>query len=317
MNERRASILERLTELYIHSAHPVASSLVAEQLGVSSATVRNDFAALEEEGYLQQPHTSAGRVPTMRAYEHYASKFIPPGHLSTTQRQLVFERLQGSHGETLLEHIAALTAELSGYAVVVSLPADDAVRALEIHLSAVGGARVLAVVVLENGLIRQLAIELKPPPSERVLRDAEMSLRQLALPVRELPQGLADLAKRTEEALAVTLIALSDALSQANPPRLFSQGLRHVLSEPESANPDFVRLLLERVERPSPADADGTALSLALEQGLASISACLSFGNSRAGLTILGPSRMRYRDAFTVAGGVAGVVAQQFGDHLN
>jgi heat-inducible transcriptional repressor len=315
MNERRASILERVTELYIHSAHPVASSLVAEQIGVSSATVRNDFAALEDEGYLQQPHTSAGRIPTARAYEHYASKFIPPGHLSEGQRRLVLERLEGSHGETLLEGVAALTAELSGYAVVVSLPADDSLRALEIHLSAVGGSRVLAVVVLENGLIRQLAVDLKEPPREAVLRDAEASLRQLALPIRELPQGLADLAKRTEEALAQTLTALSSALARANPPRLFSQGLRYVLAEPESADPNFVRLLLERVERPSAQAPSAPALHIALEADLASISTCLPWGGAH--LTILGPSRMRYREALTVAGGVAGAVAQKFGEHLN
>ena len=91
--------MELVTEGYIRSARPVASKFIAERLKVSSATVRNDFSALEEEGYLHQPHTSAGRVPTARAYESYARKFIPPGRLSKQQRQLLTAYLHGSHGE--------------------------------------------------------------------------------------------------------------------------------------------------------------------------------------------------------------------------
>ena len=192
MNERRAYILDLVTEGYIDSARPVASAHIARQLGMSSATVRNDFCALEEAGYLHQPHTSAGRVPTSLAYRHYASKFIPPGHLAAPQRRLVAQRLQGSHGEALLQRIADASADLSNYAVVVSLPADDTLHALEIHLSHVSSRRLLAVIVLENGLIRQVAVEVDPAPSADVLRDAEHSLRQLALPVGDLSEGLSD-----------------------------------------------------------------------------------------------------------------------------
>lgn len=317
MNARRAAILELVTEAYIHSAHPVASVAIAEQLKVSSATVRNEFAALEDEGFLSQPHTSAGRVPTTRAYEQYASKCLPPGHLSPPQRQVLRAHLQGSEGERLLERIAAAAAELSGYAVVVTLPADDRMRALRVHLTAVSSRRVLAVLVLENGLIRQLGIELDPPPDEDVLRDAETSLGQLALPVRELPQGLNDLAKRTEEALSRTLKALASALEQAPLPRLYAQGLSKVLDEPESSDPNFVRLLLERVERPSLPAEEARDLQIALEAELASVTTFLPFGSALAGLVIVGPSRMRYRETLTVARGVAEGVAERLSARLN
>ena len=81
MNERTAYILDLVTAHYITSAKPVASAPIAKQLGVSSATVRSEFAALEEAGYLAQPHTSAGRVPTAESYRRYARKFIPPKRL--------------------------------------------------------------------------------------------------------------------------------------------------------------------------------------------------------------------------------------------
>lgn len=317
MNARRAAILELVTEAYIHSAHPVASAAVAERLRVSSATVRNEFAALEDEGFLSQPHTSAGRMPTARAYEHYASKFLPPGHLSPPQQRFLSTHLSGSHGEHLLERVAAAAAELSGYAVVVTLPSDDHLRALEIHLTALSSRRVLAVIVLENGLIRQLGVELDPPPDEAVLRDAESSLRQLTVPLGELPRGLADLAKRTEAALSSTLRALASALAQRVPARLYAQGVSKVLAEPESADPNFVRLLLERLEHPGAPPGEAQSLQVALERDLASVSACLPFGSVLASLMIVGPSRMRYRETLAVAHGVSEGVAQQLSARLN
>jgi heat-inducible transcriptional repressor len=307
MNERRATILDLVTETYIRSVSPVASAHIAEQLQVSSATVRNELAALEDEGYLQQPHTSAGRIPTTRGYQQYAYKFIPPSELPLIQQRLVLEKLRSVHGDALLQQLASVTSELSGYAVVVSLPADDALRALEIHLSLLSSTRLLAVVVLENGLIRQLTVDLEPAPSDNTLRDAESNLRQLTLPVSEIPKALLEIAKRVSEDLSRTLRAIAESWPSVNPPRIFSQGVKQVLIEPESANPSFVRKLLEQLEQPSPADKE---LLIVLDDSLAQIAARLPFGKSTGSLMVLGPTRMRYKDALMIASGVTQMLSQ-------
>lgn len=307
MNQRRAFILDMVAEAYIQSARPVASSFIAEKLNVSSATVRNEFAALEHNGYLHQPHTSAGRTPTMLGFETYAQKFIPPGHLNDQQISLITMLLGGKHGDAFLQKVADAASVLSGYAVVVNLPSDPELKALEIHLSMLSSTRLLAVVVLENGLIRQINLELNPVPEEAVLREAERNLRQLAVPVKELPAGLTALAKRAEETLAQTLLALASALPNIAPPRLFSQGLKQVLSEPESNNPDFVRTLVERFENPETHTSDDE-LAISLDESLARVAAKLSFGSSHASLILLGPTRMRYKQALTVAHGVTQMV---------
>ncbi|MCA9836867.1 MAG: HTH domain-containing protein [Trueperaceae bacterium] len=304
MNERRASILEMVTEAYIHSARPVASAFIAEKLKVSSATVRNEFSALEDSGYLKQPHTSAGRTPTTLGYETYAHKFIPPGHLSLQQESLLNSLLEGKHGDAFLQKIADAASLLSGYAVVLSLPSDPDLKALEIHLSSLSSRRLLAVIVLENGLIRQIGLDLDPLPEEDVLREAESSLRQLEVPVRELPKGLTDIAKRAEETLARTLLALAAALPNISPPKLFSQGLRQVLSEPESHDPNFVRTLIDRFENPESYSNVSSDLVISLDEALAGVTAKLPFGPSHASLVLLGPTRMRYKDALTVAHGI-------------
>jgi heat-inducible transcriptional repressor len=312
MNERRAHILDMVAESYIRSAHPVASSMIAERLSVSSATVRNDFSALEDEGYLQQPHTSAGRIPTRLGFETYARKFIPPEHLPKAYERLIAERLAGVHGDTLFQRVADVTAELSGYAVVVALPSDESLRTLEIHLSNLSSSRLLAVIVLENGLIRQLIVELEPTPEDAILREAERSLRQLALPVALLPEGLTDIAKRTDESLTQTLLALADALKRLTPPRVFSQGLRQVLSEPESSDPEFVRQLVDHLENPDLPYPE--TLMVLLEEPLANVAASVPFGMAPASLIIVGPARMRYRESLTIAHGVAQYMMGQYAD---
>ena len=311
MNERRAQVLDLVTRHYIRAAHPVASAQIAKRLAVSSATVRHELSALEEQGYLQQPHTSAGRIPTAQAYRHYAGKFVPPKALPQAQRQLLEQRLRGSHGEHLLQQIAGISAELSGYAVVVRLPADDSLCALEIHLSALSSSKLLAVVVLENGLTRQVVVELDPTPKDAVLREAESSLRRLALPIGILPKALQDLAKHVEDDTARTLQALAAAWHHVTPATVFSRGLGNVLSEPESHDPSFVRSVVSRLEDPQLlASADvQQALAVILEEALALVSAQLELGNSQATLMLLGPMRMRYPETLMLARGVRDTVA--------
>lgn len=307
MNPRTEQILELVAERHIRSAKPVPSSVIAEQLRISSATVRNEFSALEEAGYLMQPHTSAGRIPSRRGYRRYARKFLPPRTLPEAQRTLLTQSLRGAHGEGLLERVALITADLSGYTVVVTLPTDDELQMLEIHLSALSSRRTLAVVVLENGLVRQLALELSPTPSDSDLLEVESSLRRLTLPVREVPQALADIAARAHEDVARTYRALAEAWPQMRAPRVFSGGLKHLFSEPEAADPSFVKRVLERVETP---ETTAEALALVFEESLALVSAQLELGGSRAGLLLLGPLRMRYPETLMIARGVTETVAE-------
>ena len=304
MNARTEQILEKVAERHIVSAKPVSSSVVAEQLRVSSATVRNEFSLLEAAGYLLQPHTSAGRIPSRRGYRRYARKFLPPRTLPDAQRALLAESLQGAHGEGLLERVALVTAELSGYTVVVTLPVDDDLNLLEVHLSVLSSRRTLAVVVLENGLVRQLALELSPAPSDADLLEVETSLRRLTLPFREVPQALLDIATRAETGVT-TYLALAEAWPQLRAPRVFSGGLKYLFSEPEAADPSFVKRVLERIETPA---AAAEALALAFDESLALISAQLELGNSRAGLLLLGPHRMRYPETLMIARGVTETV---------
>lgn len=312
-SERRSLVLDLVADAYIASARPVASAPVARQLGVSSATVRNDFAALEEQGYLLQPHTSAGRVPSPLGFEVYAQKFIPPGDLSGQQQGFVDAQLAGQHGEALLQSVARVTAALSGYAVVASLPLPESLQILGVHLSSLSSTRVLVVLVLEHGLIRQRVLELGLSLPEDVLREAETVLRGLGLPLGELAAALEYTARQVSDDLAEVLLKLADALPELWPTRIYSEGLSNVLSEPESADPDFVRRVVRSVEAPGlkPLPASESAFSLELDEALARVVSRFKVGSVPATLLLVGPTRMRYSSSLRTLGGVARSVSTQ------
>lgn len=329
MTDRRARILDLVAASYIRSAHPVPSSRIAERMALSSATVRNEFGALADEGLLQQAHASSGRIPTALGFRRYAARFLPPRPLSPSGRARLLERLHAQPGDTLLDQLATAAADLSGYAVLVTLPAQDHLHAVEIHLSLLASRTLLAVVVLENGLVRQLRVPLDPAPHDDVLDDAERNLRQLTMPLREVPAALSRLAADTEPELARTLSAIAAAWPDVTPRQRAQAGLRQLFDEPEARDADFVRLVVEHIEAPSapraaPASTSGrvphdapdaddasvfadapSTVELRLDDSVARVRSGVPLGSGVATLTLIGPSRMRYWAAVRVAGGIS------------
>ncbi len=126
LDDRKASILRAVVEEYIHTAQPIGSGHVAAAPGVtvSSATVRNDMAALETDGYLAQPHTSAGRIPTAAGYRYYVDHLAGPASLDRSSAQQVRSFFDRTHGELerMLADTSRLLSGLTGTAAVITGP---------------------------------------------------------------------------------------------------------------------------------------------------------------------------------------------------
>ncbi len=164
LDDRKAAILRVVVQEYIETAQPVGSAHVAQaaSLAVSSATVRNEMAVLEHEGYLVQPHTSAGRIPTDKGYRFFVDQLTAPGILDAVQRQRVRDFFETAHGEIerMLHDTSRLLSSLTDYAAVVISPPHEEAVIRSVQVVGLAPRVALVVVVLANGVVEKRTIEL-------------------------------------------------------------------------------------------------------------------------------------------------------------
>ena len=168
LQSRRLLVLRAVVEDYIRSQEPVGSNAVASKhdLGVSSATVRNDMAALEDEGYLTQPHTSAGRVPTEKGYRYFVDQLATVVPLSVAQRRGIDEFLSGSANlQDTLQRAARLLSQITGQVAVIASPSLSKSTLRHVELVPVSMNVLLAVVVTDTGCVAQHTLPVAAMPS--------------------------------------------------------------------------------------------------------------------------------------------------------
>jgi heat-inducible transcriptional repressor len=284
---RQRRILHHLVEVYIRTKAPVPSARLAEALGLSPALARYELIALEEMGYLSKPHASAGRVPTRQAYRQYALSLLPPAPLPKTTQESLLKALEGAREPELF--LVKMASGLSGYPALLRLRPKRAPKVLQIHLSPLPEGT-LAVAVLEGGRVREARLPHTLPKEK--LREAEEALSR---PFRELPEA----PKGLEDLFAILGRALSAGLSLT-----YREGLAQVLKEPEAQDPGFLERLVRLYERGEedlltpPGRVD---VRVGEVEGLAQVQAGLEQGEWQGELVLLGPMRMRYPEALSVA----------------
>ena len=183
LDDRKTAILRAVVEEYIATAQPVGSSHIAASDGVqvSSATVRNDMAFLEQEGYLAQPHTSAGRIPTDKGYRFFVDHLTPNGKLGVADQMKVGEFFDTATGrlEETLQRTSTLLAQMTNYAAVVLGPKKEVAVVRSVQLVGLSAHLATAVVVLSNGAVESEPIELATTISEDEMQRATAHLSRL------------------------------------------------------------------------------------------------------------------------------------------
>ena len=168
-HSRRMTVLRVVVEDYIDSQEPVGSSSLAKHhdLGVSSATIRNDMAALEDEGYLVQPHTSAGRVPTEKGYRYFVDRLATIMPLSAAQRRGISSFLRGSVSlQDTLRRSARLLANITGQVAVVASPALSKSTLRHVEIVPVSSHALLAVIITDSGRVAQHIMTVDDMPGD-------------------------------------------------------------------------------------------------------------------------------------------------------
>ncbi|MFN2159810.1 MAG: heat-inducible transcriptional repressor HrcA [Anaerolineales bacterium] len=253
LTERQRMILALIIRDYIDSAQPVGSKRLVDTYGlkVSSATVRNEMLALSDLGYLRQPHTSAGRVPTEEGYRYFVGQLMGHTELPVeTRRTIVHQFYQaGMDVDRWMRLAASVLAHQSQAASLVTAPHSDRVVFKHLELISTLGRQVLMVLVLSGGEVSQQMLTLAEPVSQDRLSEATQALNAL----------LSGLDTESISSLSLKLDALEgdivrlvlDDMRRAGKVlagEVYRDGLTRVLSEPEFEEADFARNALRIFE---------------------------------------------------------------------
>lgn len=332
LDSRKAAILNAVVSEYISSAQPVGSQHVVDAPGVSvsSATVRSDMAALEREGYLVQPHTSAGRVPTDKGYRFFVDHLGGGGTLDPVGRQQVRQFFDHAHGEIemMLEQTSGLLADLTDCTAMVLGPSHETAPVRSLQLVGLGSRLVLVVVVLADGAVQKQTIELSQEFDETTRSDAAALLlrHSLGLPLAKVRAKVpASGDTRTDALVGAGLRALRNLGRAEGGEQLFVGGSSRMAAAFDAV--ETVRSVLTILEQQLVVvtllrdilDA-GLSVAIGAEHGIEPLASCaivvmpVSADGAEAGtIGLIGPTRMNYPLALAAAR----VVGHRLGERLS
>ncbi len=328
LDERKAAILRAVVQEYIETAQPVGSSAVAKAtaLSVSPATVRNDMANLESEGYLHQPHTSAGRVPTDLGYRYFVDSVGAAALGRPDSRQIVqfFTDMRGEI-EDLMRETAGLLSRLTDYAAVVVDHSSDAASVRSFQLVSLTPEVALAVVVLSNGVVDKHTIELTKPmtPAELDRVGAAVADSLIDNPLNEPGELVSSKDQELDKLAALVLERTSGVEVDAD--RVYVDGTSRFISAFDAVDPvSQVLTILEQqlvvVSLMTDVLDRGLSVAIGSETGLEPLEACSVVvspyqidGEEAGSIAVLGPTRMNYPQAMAAVA----VVSRQLGQRLS
>jgi heat-inducible transcriptional repressor len=192
--DRKLAVLRAIVEDYVSTQEPVGSKSLVErhQLGVSPATVRNDMAALEEEGLIAQPHTSAGRIPTEKGYRLFVDRLSQVKPLTPAEKRAITTLLEGAVDlDDVVQRSVRLLAQLTRQVAIVQYPVLARSTVRHIELVTLGSARLLLVLILSTGRVEQRIVELP-----EAIGEDEVAILRSRLNQAVVGERLVDAAER-------------------------------------------------------------------------------------------------------------------------
>ncbi len=327
LDERKTAILSAVVQEYIATAQPVGSGHIAEAPGinVSSATVRNEMAHLEHDGYLIQPHTSAGRIPTDKGYRYFVDHLTSPGHLDRATTKQVGEFFSNAHGrlEELLHQTSNLLASLTNNAGVVVGPRSEAVPVRRVQFVGLSASLATVVLVFANGTVEHTTVDLDEGDDDVKLAAAGVHLsaaldgRVLGSVTEPTPTGDAAVDR-------LCAAAIEQFRSITSPDQVFTGGAAAVANAFDAV--EVVRSVLQTLEQQfvvvtlvSDIVQRGMSVAIGVEHGVEPLSACsvvvapvVIDGEHLGSVGVLGPTRMNYPQALATVD----VVSEQLGHRI-
>jgi heat-inducible transcriptional repressor len=338
LGKRKAYILATVVYEYIATAEPVGSQSLTQKynLGISSATVRNEMAELEAGGYLIQPHTSAGRIPSDAGYRTYVDRLMQPEELTGDERRRIHDELGDAARELdeIIDHTTRLLGRLSNNLAFVTKPQQEAQLFKHIQLIWLSPHTGVAIVVTSLGVAAQSLFELgnEVQPDDLTRFSNALNARLADCLLRDLTES--EIAQAAQEArvsddLRSAVVAAAASARSSEQPTIAAAGAQNLLDQPEFQDLRKLRSILRIVEEQKTLyeivtdtmNADTASVKIGHELGseelsdLSVVTVPYRFGSHALGmLSILGPRRMPYARLLALASGTAETLSQRLSD---
>ncbi|MFJ8232320.1 heat-inducible transcriptional repressor HrcA [Streptomyces sp. NPDC094448] len=257
LSERRLEVLRAIVQDYVGTEEPVGSKALTErhQLGVSPATVRNDMAVLEEEGFIAQPHTSAGRIPTDKGYRLFVDRLAGVKPLSAAERRAIQSFLDGAVDlDDVVGRTVRLLAQLTRQVAIVQYPSLTRSTVRHVELLSLAPARLMLVLITDTGRVEQRMIDCPAPFGEASLADlrARLNSRVVGRRFTDVPPLVQDLPDSFDEpddrgTVTTVLSTLLETLVEETEERLMIGGTAN-LTRFGHDFPLMIRPVLEALE---------------------------------------------------------------------
>ncbi|MFC7220476.1 heat-inducible transcriptional repressor HrcA [Streptomyces polyrhachis] len=335
LSERRLEVLRAIVQDYVGTEEPVGSKALTERhsLGVSPATVRNDMAVLEDEGYIAQPHTSAGRIPTDKGYRLFVDQLADVKPLSAPERRAIHHFLDGAVDlDDVVARTVRLLAQLTRQVAVVQYPSLTRSTVRHVELLALSPARLMLVVITDTGRVEQRLVDCQPPFPDTSLADlrARLNSRVVGRRFADVPQLVQDLPDSfgadDRPTVSAVLSTLMETLVEETEERLIIGGTANLTrfdhDFPLSIGPVLEALEEQVVLLRLLGEAKDSTMMVRIghenaHQGLTSASV-VSVGYGAGGLEnealaklgVVGPTRMDYPGTMGAVRAVARYVGQ-------
>lgn len=318
LEPRKMHILQAITDDYIATAEPVGSRTIARRyrLGVSPATIRNEMSDLEELGYLEQPHTSAGRIPSDKGYRFYVDVLMDraevPREERDRMRQEVLARQRAM--EEMIHRAARILSLLTQYTAVVLAPRISRTAIRRFHLSSIDERHVLVVVVTDPGFVQHHIVEMPHSISDEELARLSQKIndRVVGKSWREITRSLlSDLREELEPARLYEEVVdqVMRSLDTQGGEKVYLDGTLHLFEQPEFHDVERAKALLSFLEQEEAVAAilsevarhSGTSVIIGKEhrrvemQGCSMVAANYRIREQVIGTVgVVGPTRMDY-----------------------
>ena len=328
LNERKIKILEAIINDYIATAEPIGSRTIAKKydMGISSATIRNEMSDLEEMGFIIQPHASAGRVPSDKGYRLYVDSLMKQETLSDEQedylRRMVVQNV--NQIEYLMRETAKAIAVLTQYTTVVSEPRTQRTRVKHVQLVPLDEFAVIVMVVSDAKTVKNMVVRVSRPPSYEVLSNLSVALNA-HLQGMSSEMLTSDLLAKLEQAfgeyralIPSIMEAVVSALGNGEDVRIYTSGMRNLLAFPEFSDVEKAKAIFQTLEEKDALvsllrddQTEQTQIIIGAENEIIRLHDCSIIkanydlgGQMRGSIGIVGPTRMDYAQVVSVLNGL-------------